>query len=499
MCAAGSITHQQSPALATQEPLSEGNVVSTSQQSNKSSHQPAAAAAVSDNLSGLGRADHHQLAHAPKDPFDNLPSLLTDEQPLHEQTHELSITSSIQLLHNTSLLDTALLDTHSSLPASGENTLSVDDSHALHTSSPYTEQSGVEQAAEGMAAGAAEVQPLGFYVQPATDSLPNPADKVDMPESSTAVANSQASTSASLQDSLDALSADEDDFADNVELSSAGMLSEHLPRQQTGRTPDDVSSLLMPDPQSLQEPAHASQQVQNQQQQVLQQQADAQIASQPAADDTASTQVIESAAQQDSTAKDYDHTTDDQASLAASVSEQATHRQLGSNTAAAAMSHEDAHAVEQQHQPIDKVTELEQKQDELQHDAVDVLPPHEAAMAKAEEAERRLLTGGLQAVGRRHACAMHAVPAAFSICMPADKGQAHPHICNASHGMVKTTRCQYLFVSSSMYANYSSSSTHVTEPVLHRKPVQNVIVYLSQESMLAWVTIQVQSQKKKSS
>jgi len=392
VCDAGSITHQQSPALATQEPVSEGNVVSISQQSNKSSHQPAAAAAVSDNLSGPGRADHQQLAHAPTDPFDNLPSLLlTDEQTLHEQTHELSITSSIQLPHNTSLLDTALLDTQSSLPTSHTKTLSVDDSHTLHTSSPHVEQSDFEQAAEGMAAGAAGEQPLGTYVQPAIDSLPKPADNFDMPESSTAVANSQASTSASLQDSLDALSADEDDFADNLELSSAGILSGRLPQQQPGRTPDDVSSFLTPDLQSWQEPAHASRQVQNQQQQLLQQQDDAQIISQPAAYDIAPTQMTESAAEQDSTAKDHGHTIDDQASLAASVSEQAPHSQ---HTAAAAMSHEDAQAVEQQEQGSDNVSEHEQKQDEEHNGALDVLPPHQAAMAKAEEAERRLLTGG---------------------------------------------------------------------------------------------------------
>lgn len=379
----------QSPALATQEPLSEGNVVSVSQQTNKSSNQPAAAAAVSDNLSGPGRADHQQLGHASVDPFDNLPSLLlTDEQTLHEQTHELSVTSSIQLHNNTSLLDTALLDTHSSLPASDEKTLSVDDSHTLHTSSPHVEQSGSEQAAKGMAAGAAEVQALGTYHQPATESPPKPADKFDMPESSTAVANSQASTSATLQDSLDALSADEDDFADNVELSSAGILSGHLPQ---GRAPDDVSSLLTPDPQSFQEPAHASRQVQNQQQQVLQQQADAQIVSQPAVYDIASTQVTESAAQQDSTAKVYGHTTDDQASLAAPISEHFTHSQ---HTEAAAISHEDPQASGQQQQPTDKVTEQGQKQDEQHNGAVGVLPPHEASMAKAEEAERRLLTGG---------------------------------------------------------------------------------------------------------
>lgn len=397
MCAAGSISPQQSPALATQEPLSEENVVSISQQSNKSSYQPAAAAAVSDNLSGPGRADHQQLAHAPKDPFDNLPSLLlTDEQTLHERTHELSITSSVQLPHNTSLLDTDLLDTHSSLPTFHEKTLFVDDSHTLHTSSPHVEQSGFEQAAEGMAAegmaaGAAEVQPLGTYGQAATESLPKPADNFDKPESSTAFANSQASSSASLQASLDALSADEDDFADNVELSSAGIVSGHLPQQQTGRAPDDVSSLLTPDLQSLQEPAHAARQVQNQQQTVLQQQAAAQIVLQPATSDIAPTQITESAAEQDSTAKDHGHTTDDQASLAASVSEQAPHSQ---HTAAAAMSHEDTQAVEQQQQAIDNVTEHEQKQDEEHNGAVDVLPPHEAALAKAEEAERRLLTGG---------------------------------------------------------------------------------------------------------
>ena len=394
MCAAGSISPQQSPALATQEPLSEENVVLISQQSNKSSHQPAAAAAVFDNLSGPGRADHQQLAHAPKDPFDNLPSLLlTDEQTLHEQTHELSITGFIQLHNNTSLLDTALLDMHSSLPTSQEKTLSVDDSYTLHTSSPHVEPSGFEQAAEGMAAGAAEVQPLGTYVQSATDSLPKPADTFDMPESSTAVANSQASTSATLQDSLDALSADEDEFADHVELSSAGTLSGPLPHQQPGRTPDDVSSLLTPDTQSLQELSHAAQQVQNQQQEVLQQQADAQIVLQPAAHDIAPTQMTESAAEQDSTAKDHGHTIDVQASLAASSSEQAPHRQLGSITAAA-ISHEDTQAVEQQQQPTDNVTEQEQAQDENHNGTVYVLPPHEAAMAKAEEAERRLLTGG---------------------------------------------------------------------------------------------------------
>ena len=367
-------------------------MVSVSQQPNKSSNQPAAAAAVSDNLSGPGRADLQQLARASVDPFDNLPSLsLTDEQTLHEQTHELSITSSIQLHNNTSLLDTALLDTHSSLPASGEKALSVDDSDTLHTSSPHVEQSGFVRAAEGSAAGAAEVQPLGTYVQPATDSLPKPADELDMPESGTAVTNSQASTSANLQDSVDALSADEDDFADNEELSSASILSGQLPQS---RAPGDVSSLLMPDPQSLQEPARASQQVQDQQQELLQQQAHAQYVSQPAADDIASTKVTESGAQQDSTAKDNGHTTDDQASLAAFISEQATHWQLGSNTTAAAMSHEDAQAVGQQHQPIDEVTEHEQKQDEQNNGAMGVLPPHEAAMAKAEEAERRLLTGG---------------------------------------------------------------------------------------------------------
>ena len=391
LCAAGSF-RVQPPAFATQEPLSEGNVVSVSQQPNKSSNQPAAAAAVSDNLSGPGRADLQQLVHASVDSFANLPSLsLTDEQTLHEQTHELSITSSIQLHSNISLLDTAMLDKHSSLPSSGEKALSVDDSDTLHTSSPHVEQSDFERAAEGSAAGAAEVQPLGTYVQPATDSLPKPADELDMPESGTAVTNSQASTSANLQDSVDALSADEDDFADNVELSSASIHSGHLPQ---GRAPDDVSSLLMPDPQSLQEPAHAGQQVQDQQQKLLRQQAHAQIVSQPAAYDIASTKVTEAAAQQDSTAKDNGHTTDDQASLAASISEQATHMQLGSNTTAAAMSHEDAQATEQQHQPIDEVTEHEQKQDEQNNGAVGVLPPHEAAMAKAEEAERRLLTGG---------------------------------------------------------------------------------------------------------
>jgi len=246
------------------------------------------------------------------------------------------------------------------------------------------EQSGFEQAAEGVAAGAAEVQALGIYHQLATESLPKPANTFDTPETSTAVANSQASTSATLQDSLDALSADE-------ELSLAGVLSGHLPQQQPGRAPDDVSSLLMPDPQSLQERSHATWQVQNQQQQLLQQQADAQMVSQPAASDIAPTQLTESAAQQDNTAKDHGHATDDQASLAASISEQATHRQ---HTAAAAMSREDPQALGQQQQPNDRVTEQERKQDEQHNGAVGVLPPHEAAMAKAEEAERRLLTGG---------------------------------------------------------------------------------------------------------
>ncbi|KAL0018560.1 hypothetical protein WJX77_004866 [Trebouxia sp. C0004] len=337
----------QSPALATQESLLGGDVVSVSQQTRKSSNQPAAAAAVSGNLSEPGRADHQLLAHA----SDNMP-----------------------------LLEAVLLDTHSSLPTSGEKTLSVDNSHMLHTSLPHVEQSGFGQAAEEVAAGAAEVQGLGIYHQPATKSLPKPANTFDMPETSTAGASC---TSATLQDSLDALSADEDDFADNVELSSAGILRGHLPQ---GRAPDDVSSLLTPDLQSLQEPSHASQ---NQQQQVLQQQANAQIISQAAAFDIASTQLTDSAAQQDSTAKEHGHTTHHQASLAASVSEQVTHSQ---HTTAAAASYEDPQAIGQQPQPTDKVTEQEQKQDEQHNGAVGVLPPHEAAMAKAEEAERRLLT-----------------------------------------------------------------------------------------------------------
>jgi len=388
--AAGSIT-VHSPALATQEPLPGQEVVSVNQQTSKSSNQPAAAAAVSDNLPGPGRADHQLLTRASVDPSDNLPSLLlTDEQTLHEQT-QLSITSSFQPQDNISLLDTVLLGSHSSLPTSDEKLIFVDNSHTLHTSLPHVEQSGFEQAAEGVAAGAAEVQALGIYHQLATESLPKPANTFDTPETSTAVANSQASTSATLQDSLDALSADEDDFADNVELSLAGVLSGHLPQQQPGRAPDDVSSLLMPDPQSLQERSHATWQVQNQQQQLLQQQADAQMVSQPAASDIAPTQLTESAAQQDNTAKDHGHATDDQASLAASISEQATHRQ---HTAAAAMSREDPQALGQQQQPNDRVTEQERKQDEQHNGAVGVLPPHEAAMAKAEEAERRLLTGG---------------------------------------------------------------------------------------------------------
>ncbi|DBA69468.1 TPA: hypothetical protein ACH3X2_012810 [Trebouxia sp. C0005] len=377
-----------SPALATQEPLPGGNEVSGSQQTSKSSTKPAAAAAVPCNLPDPERANHQLLAHASVDPFDRLPSLLLT----NEQTQP-SVTSSDKLHNNRSLLEDVLLDTHCNSPTSAEKMSSVDDSHTLHTPSSHVEQSGFEQAAEGMAARAAEAQALGTHHQPVEDSLLNPADTFDTPESSTAVANSQASTSVTLQDSQDALSADEDDFADNVELSS-GLLSGHL---HQGRAPDDVSSLLTPDPQSLQEPSHASRHVQDQQQQLLQQQADAQIASQPAAFDIASPQLTKSAAQQNSTAKDDGHTTDDHASLAALNSEQFTYSQ---HSAAAALPYEDPQPSGQQQEPTEQMTEQDQKQDEQYNGAVDVLQPHEAAMAKAEEAERRLLTDKSLAAGQ---------------------------------------------------------------------------------------------------
>ncbi|KAL0048183.1 hypothetical protein WJX82_009442 [Trebouxia sp. C0006] len=166
----------------------------------------------------------------------------------------------------------------------------------------------------------------------------------------------------------------------------------HCEQQHLGNleAPGSISPQQSP-ALATQEPLSEENVVQNQQQEVLQQQADAQIVLQPAAHDIAPTQMTESAAEQDSTAKDHGHTIDVQASLAASSSEQAPHRQLGSITAAA-ISHEDTQAVEQQQQPTDNVTEQEQAQDENHNGTVYVLPPHEAAMAKAEEAERRLLT-----------------------------------------------------------------------------------------------------------
>ncbi|KAA6422788.1 MAG: hypothetical protein FRX49_07323 [Trebouxia sp. A1-2] len=241
-----------SPALATQEPLPGGNEVSGSQQTSKSSTKPAAAAAVPCNLPDPERANHQLLAHASVDPFDRLPSLLLT----NEQTQP-SVTSSDKLHNNRSLLEDVLLDTHCNSPTSAEKMSSVDDSHTLHTPSSHVEQSGFEQAAEGMAARAAEAQALGTHHQPVEDSLLNPADTFDTPESSTAVANSQAT----------------------------------LP-------------------------------------------------------------------------------------------------------------YEDPQPSGQQQEPTEQMTEQDQKQDEQYNGAVDVLQPHEAAMAKAEEAERRLLTDKSLAAGQ---------------------------------------------------------------------------------------------------
>ena len=361
------------PAHGQEEQSLHGNATS-SVQTGKASEQSGSAPMLADKL----LAPNSLPMPESDDPFEaSSPLMLIDEQPSH-QTNQHVTASAIP--SGISLLDAVPAYLHVNKPTSDAELPSGDSSHPLPPSTPQLEQSLNEQSAAEPASSAAHVeQTVHTQHQAAIEPLLTTADMSDNPEATDVVAHSQAASAEGILDELDALSADDDDFAENVELSAAGVpAGTVLPFG----TSDADSSLLEAKPHPGDEQAVDIRH--------LQEEAPPQL--------TAEDVVLaeDSAPPQTSTQEDPNLASASQASTLFTPVQQDTD---GASQAShlimldtqSDMTPQASQQQQQQQQQLKgDMIPKDQRRCEPEPPA---LQPHQAAMAKAEEAERRLLTG----------------------------------------------------------------------------------------------------------
>ena len=362
-----------------------------------------------DKLLDLSNADQDLSFSSASDPFDSLPTLLpNDAQTQHHQpTQTQAILADVSglepvrgqdlpLQNNSSLLD---LDVDAEVIARQDK--EDDSSDKLKPDILCAPADNMDQPSSNIAFDKALLSDI--HVQGLTELPAKLTDVADLLEPSSHVLHTQsskASTQRSASDELDALSASDDDFAENVELSSAGINVYSL-HQQAPVAPADAG-LFIPrlDHQAAQEQMSANSEQQQQQQQhqmtlphdlassdhgtvssALQARVQDNLVqpglihqSMPASPSSSSASSIQPLAVSDAEEKiTAERQVEPEAILESS---QADSDQQQLQLPVSALSYEDQGQLEQD-----------------QAAAAVTLLPYEVAMAKAEEAERRLLTG----------------------------------------------------------------------------------------------------------
>ena len=367
---------------ASQGPVRTDDAVTTEPQLFEASMAEAGPASIA-QLLAPGTTDHGMPVSDLPDPFSDVPALLgTTGQSAHQQT-EAHTAAASQPQDNGSLLDAVMPDdTHATTPSIGIGWPEYGTADAQHPSGSQLEQPADKQASTEPSSSPVA---LGQKLIEAHAKLSHTPGVPQSGDSMPGMSGSQPSTQGSLLGEADGLSVDDDDFADNVELPSVGMdvSSSHQHAQMAVDTND---SLLQMAAQSMDEAAVNRQDQQHKQQQPHGDnsvQSVQQLLASPAA-----------AAQETSLAENQTSSFLLPSSPVQTSDESESKAKAGQSKMSGIDSNSPELDLERKRQPQQQLQFVDvDQQDKQGEPETAVLQPHEIAMAKAEEAERRLLTG----------------------------------------------------------------------------------------------------------
>ena len=359
-----------------------------------------------DKLLDQSNADQDLSFSSTSDPFDSLPTLLPkDAQTQHHQPTQMQANladvsglgsvrgQDVPLQNNSSLLD---LDVDAEVIARQDK---EDDSlDKLKPDILCAPADNMDQPSSNITSDEARLSDI--HVQGLTElpaKLPDVADLLEPSSHILHMQSSKASTQRSASDELDALSASNDDFAENVELSSAGIDVYSLHQQAPAAPADAGLSIPHLDHQTAQEQMSANSEQQQQHQMTLPHD----LAS---SDHGTVLSALQARVQDNLVQPGLIHqsmSASPSSSSASSIQPPAVSDAEEKTTAErqvepeAILESSQADSDQQQLQlPVSALSYEDQGQLEQDQAAAAVtLLPYEVAMAKAEEAERRLLTG----------------------------------------------------------------------------------------------------------